>query len=59
MLKWSFEILNEFISSCSAQVAISQKVVKWLKNLPKVNILKFNFLNWNIIIFDVLILKWI
>ena len=28
-----------------------------LKNLPKVKILKFHFLNWNIIIFDVLIVK--
>ena len=32
MLKWSFEILNDFILSCSAQVIISQEVAKWLKN---------------------------
>ena len=57
MLKWSFEmLLNDFISSCSAQVTISQEVAKWL---PKVKILKFHFLNRNIIIFDALILKWI
>ena len=31
MLKWSFEILNDFILSCSAQVIISQEVAKWLK----------------------------
>ena len=30
MLKWSFEMLNDFISSCSAQVIISQEVAKWL-----------------------------
>ena len=39
-----FEMLNYFISSCSAQVTISQEVAKWLKNLPKVKILKFHFL---------------
>ena len=32
MLKWSFEILNDFILSCSAQVIISQEAAKWLKN---------------------------
>ena len=47
MLKLSFEILYDFISSCSAQVTISQEV----------KILKFHFLNLNIIIFDALILK--
>ena len=41
----SFDMLNDFISSCSAQVTISQEVAK------------FHFLNWNIIIFDALILK--
>ena len=50
-------MLNDFISSCSAQVTISQEVAKWLKNLPKVKILKFHFLNWNIIIFDALFSK--
>ena len=29
----------------------------YFKKLPKVKILKFHFLNWNIIIFDALILK--
>ena len=57
MLKFSFEMLNDFISSCSAQVTISQEVANLLKNLPKVKILKFHFLNLNIIIFDALILK--
>ena len=44
--------------------AVFQVVIKYhkrlqsdLKNLPKVKILKFRFLNWNFIIFDVLILK--
>ena len=31
MLKWSFEMLNDVITSCSAQVIISQEVAKWLK----------------------------
>ena len=30
-LKWSFEMLNDFISSSSAQVIILQEVAKWLK----------------------------
>ena len=35
MLKWSFEILNDFISSCSAQVIISQEVAKWFNKPVK------------------------
>ena len=59
MLKWSFEILNDFILSCSAQVIISQEVAKWLKTPAQGKILKSYFFNWNIFIFDALILKWI
>ena len=55
MLKWSFEILNDFILSCSAQVIISQEVAKWLKTPAQGKILKSYFFNWNIFIFDALI----
>ena len=50
-------MLNDFISSCSTQVKYHNRLQSDLKNLPKVKILKFHFLNWNIIIFDVLIFE--
>ena len=58
MLKWSFEILNDFILSCSVQVIISQEIAKWLKTPAQGKNFEILFFNWNIFIFDALILKW-
>ena len=52
MLKWSFEMLNDFISSCSAQVIISQEVAKWLKKPAQGE--KREYYHFNALIF-----KWI